>query len=125
LNEKEKPFGVEVIAALSLLYAVYLLIYSSRDAATLFQAGLGLLCAVGLWLFQPWGWWAAVLRSVVIIGLSVFAFVQAPAVGFLAQAAGALLPLIYLLLPGVRKAFGIRRSPSLAPTKSEKGQGRG
>jgi uncharacterized membrane protein (DUF2068 family) len=111
-TEKEKPFGVEVIAALSLLWAVYLLIYSSRDAATLFQAGLGLVCAVGLWLFQPWGWWAAVLRSVVIIGLSVFAFVQAPVVGFLAQAAGALLPLIYFLLPGVRKAFGIG-SPSL------------
>ncbi len=107
-KETDKPFGVEVIAALSLLYAVYLLIYSSRDAATLFQAGLGLLCAVGLWLFQAWGWWAAVLRSVVIIGLSIFAFVQAPGVvGFLAQAAGAFLPLIYLLLPGVRKAFGV------------------
>ncbi len=107
-KETDKPFGVEVIAALSLLYAVYLLIYSSRDAATLFQAGLGLVCAVGLWLFQAWGWWAAVLRSVVIIGLSIFAFVQAPGVvGFLAQAAGALLPLIYLLLPGVRKAFGV------------------
>lgn len=112
-QEKEKPFGVEVIAALSLLGSVYLLIYGARNASTLFQAGLGLLCAIGLWLGQTWGWWAAVARSLVVIGLSGIAISRAPGVvGFWGQALGALIPLIYLLLPGVRRAFSIGQSKS-------------
>lgn len=105
-EKTEKPFGVELVAALSLLGAVYLLVYGNRDGATLFQAGLGLLCALGLWLGQRWGWWAAVLRSVIVIALSGVAIAQAPdVVGFWAQALGAALPLVYLLLPGVRRTF--------------------
>lgn len=111
MEKQEKPFGVEVIAALSLLGSVYLLIYGARNASTLFQAGLGLLCAIGLWIGQTWGWWAAVARSVIIIGLSGVAISRAPGVlGFWGQAAGALIPLAYLLLPGVRRAFSIGQS---------------
>jgi hypothetical protein len=107
---ENKPFGVEVVAALSLLGGVYMLFFGPRDAATLFQAGLGLLCALGLWLGQAWGWWAAVVRSLILIGLSGFALSRAPGVvGFWAQAVGALIPLVYLLLPGVRRAFSIGR----------------
>ena len=108
MEKQEKPFGVEVIAALSLLGGVYMLIYGAHNPSTLFQAGLGLLCALGLWLGLAWGWWAAVLRSVVIIALSGVAISREPGVvGFWAQSFTSLILLVYLLLPGVRRAFNI------------------
>ena len=111
--QKEKPFGIELVAALSLIGAVYALIYTDRNAFALFQASLGTLCAVGLWLGQSWGWWAATLRFLVGVGFSLFALVANPGVaGFWAQLLGGLLPLIYLLLPGVRAALGVGRKPA-------------
>ena len=46
---------MEILAALSLLGAVYLLIYGNRDPVTLFQAGLGLVCALIGWRAFPFG----------------------------------------------------------------------
>lgn len=108
--QKEKPFGIELVAALSLIGAVYAVIYTDRNPFALFQAGFGALSAAGLWLGKPWGWWAATIRFFVSVVFSIFALTQNPAVGaFWAQLLGSLIPLIYLLLPGVRAALGVGR----------------
>ena len=110
--QKEKPFGIELVAALSLIGAVYALIYTDRSPFALFQASLGLLCAVGLWLSQPWGWWAAMARFLVAVSFSLYALIANPGVvGFWAQLVGGLIPLIYLFLPGVRAAMGVGKKP--------------
>lgn len=108
--EKNKPFGIELVAALSLIGAVYTVLYTDRSAFVLFQAGLSVLAAVGLWLGQTWGWWAAMLKFLMALGFSVAMLALSPrlAVGWVQLGAG-LLPLIYLLLPGVRLAMGVGR----------------
>lgn len=106
--QKEKPFGIELVAALNAIIAVWSVLYTDRHAFILFQAGLGIISAIGLWMGKAWGWWAAISASLLTIGFSLFALSKgfdfvALAIMILLR----LLPLIYLLLPGVRAAMGV------------------
>ena len=71
---------------------------------------------MGLWLRKPWGWWF----SLIVVGWQAVSYVlflivvlaSGDATGPLtwATAFALLLVLIALLLPGTRRACGVRRS---------------
>ena len=125
-----RPLGVTIIAILSFIngllgLCVPGLVIIGGGISALFSGGLGLivvcgglllaagplvwlLVSYGAWNLRPWAWWAGMVAT----GLTVVGVVVniINGVGILQAVASAPLSIvifIYLLLPDIRRAFGM------------------
>lgn len=125
-----RPLGVTIIAILAFINGLLGLclpglVIIGGGIGALFSGGLGLvivcgglllaagpilwlIVAYGAWNLRPWAWWLGLIATgVTVIGVVINII---NGVGVLQAVAGAPLSVIifiYLLLPDIRRAFGI------------------
>jgi uncharacterized membrane protein (DUF2068 family) len=128
-----RPLGVTIIAILAFIngllgLCVPGLVIIGGGIAALFSGGLGLIAvcgglllaagpilwlvvAYGAWNLRPWAWWLGMIATgITVVGVIVNI---ASGVGILQAIASTPLSIIifiYLLLPDIRRAFGIGSS---------------
>lgn len=125
-----RPLGVTIIAILSFIngllgLCVPGLVIIGGGIGALFTGGLGLivvcgglllaagplvwlLVAYGAWNLRPWAWWAGMVATgITVIGVVVNIINGVGILQAVASAPLSIVIFIYLLLPDIRRVFGI------------------
>jgi uncharacterized membrane protein (DUF2068 family) len=125
-----RPLGVTIIAILAFIngllgLCVPGLVIIGGGIGALFTGGLGLivvcgglllaagplvwlLVAYGAWNLRPWAWWAGMVATgITVIGVVVNIINGVGILQAVASAPLSIVIFIYLLLPDIRRVFGI------------------
>jgi uncharacterized membrane protein (DUF2068 family) len=125
-----RPLGVTIIAILSFIngllgLCVPGLVIIGGGIGALFTGGLGLivvcgglllaagplvwlLVSYGAWNLRPWAWWAGMVATgITVIGVAVNIINGVGILQAVASAPLSIVIFIYLLLPDIRRVFGI------------------
>lgn len=125
-----RPLGVTIIAILSFIngllgLCVPGLVIIGGGIGALFSGGLGLivvcgglllaagplvwlLVSYGAWNLRPWAWWAGMAATgITVIGVVVNIINGVGILQAMASAPLSIVIFIYLLLPDIRRAFGM------------------
>jgi uncharacterized membrane protein (DUF2068 family) len=125
-----RPLGVTIIAILSFIngllgLCVPGLVIIGGGIGALFTGGLGLivvcgglllaagplvwlLVAYGAWNLRPWAWWAGMVATgITVVGVVVNIINGVGILQAVASAPLSIVIFIYLLLPDIRRVFGI------------------
>lgn len=125
-----RPLGVTIIAILSFIngllgLCVPGLVIIGGGIGALFSGGLGLivvcgglllaagplvwlLVSYGAWNLRPWAWWAGMVATgITVIGVVVNIVNGVGILQAVASAPLSIVIFIYLLLPDIRRVFGI------------------
>ena len=125
-----RPLGVTIIAILSFIngllgLCVPGLVIIGGGIGALFTGGLGLivvcgglllaagplvwlLVSFGAWNLRPWAWWAGMVATgITVVGVVVNIINGVGILQAVASAPLSIVIFIYLLLPDIRRVFGI------------------
>lgn len=125
-----RPLGVTIIAILSFINGLLGLclpglVIIGGGIGALFSGGLGLivvcgglllaagplawlLVSYGAWNLRPWAWWAGMVATgITVIGVVVNIINGVGILQAVASAPLSIVIFIYLLLPDIRRVFGI------------------
>ena len=125
-----RPLGVTIIAILSFIngllgLCVPGLVIIGGGISALFSGGLGLivvcgglllaagplvwlLVSYGAWNLRPWAWWAGMVATgLTVVGMVVNIINGVGVLQAVASAPLSIVIFIYLLLPDIRRAFGM------------------
>jgi uncharacterized membrane protein (DUF2068 family) len=125
-----RPLGVTIIAILAFIngllgLCVPGLVIIGGGIGALFSGGLGLivvcgglllaagplvwlLVSYGAWNLRPWAWWAGMVATgITVIGVAVNIINGVGILQAVASAPLSIVIFIYLLLPDIRRVFGI------------------
>lgn len=125
-----RPLGVTIIAILAFIngllgLCIPGLVIVGGGIGALFSGGLGLvvvcgglllaagplvwlLVAYGAWNLRPWAWWAGMAATgITVIGVAVNIINGVGILQAVASAPLSIVIFIYLLLPDIRRAFGM------------------
>jgi uncharacterized membrane protein (DUF2068 family) len=125
-----RPLGVTIIAILAFIngllgLCVPGLVIIGGGIGALFSGGLGLivvcgglllaagplvwlLVSYGAWNVRPWAWWAGMVATgITVVGVVVNIINGVGILQAVASAPLSIVIFIYLLLPDIRRAFGI------------------
>jgi uncharacterized membrane protein (DUF2068 family) len=125
-----RPLGVTIIAILAFINGVLGLclpglVIIGGGLGALFSGGLGLivvcgglllaagplvwlLVSYGAWNLRPWAWWAGMVATgITVVGVVVNIINGVGILQAVASAPLSLVIFIYLLLPDIRRVFGI------------------
>lgn len=125
-----RPLGVTIIAILALINGLLglclpVLVIIGGGIGALFSGGLGLIVvcgglllaagpilwlivAYGAWNLRPWAWWVGMVATgVTVIGVVINIINGVGILQAVASAPLSVIIFIYLLLPDIRRAFGV------------------
>lgn len=125
-----RPLGVTIIAILAFINGLLGLclpglVIIGGGIGALFSGGLGLivvcgglllaagplvwlLVSYGAWNLRPWAWWAGMVATgITVVGVVVNIFNGMGILQAMASAPLSIIIFIYLLLPDIRRVFGI------------------
>ncbi len=125
-----RPLGVTIIAILAFInglvgLCVPGLVIIGGGISALFSGGLGLvivcgglllaagpilwlIVAYGAWNLRPWAWWVGMVATgVTVVGVVINIINGVGILQAVASAPLSVIIFIYLLLPDIRRAFGI------------------
>lgn len=125
-----RPLGVTIIAILAFINGLLglclpVLVIIGGGIGALFSGGLGLIVvcgglllaagpilwlivAYGAWNLRPWAWWVGMVATgVTVIGVVINIINGVGILQAVASAPLSVIIFIYLLLPDIRRAFGV------------------